>query len=77
MTPAVVSLSSGESLFEPGWYVWLNEDDEPQCVAVHLTDAGHLTCEIPNWWGGSRYVPASDLTFIARIYPDRIEGREG
>lgn len=75
--PAIVPLYPGERPTEPGWYVRLDDFDRPACVEVALTSAGQLVCDIAHWDGDARSVLANELTFIARIYPDRIEGREG
>lgn len=74
MTPAIVPMSPGERPTEPGWYVYDSPHFGRQIMRVVIRN-GHPYEETP----GSKetMVPVSSFTFIARIYPDRIEGREG
>lgn len=68
----IVLLSPGERPTEPGWYV-ARLAHGSEIIRVRQTD-GRLSGWYPDH-GGSFALERYD--FIARIYPDRIEGREG
>lgn len=69
MTAAIEPLAPGTRPTEPGWYVYDSRHFGRQIMRVVIRD-GHPYEETP----GSKetMVPVGNLTFIARIYPDRI-----
>lgn len=82
MTPAVVPMHAGERPTEPGWYVIQKRDGERDFVRGWRYDyeAEGISEFIVGSTGEeirASAMPHEDWTFIARIYPDRIEGREG
>jgi hypothetical protein len=78
ITPAIAPLAAGETPTEPGWYVAkitaYAEGDLPEIVQVEKDARGELAVVIV---GSEGCLPLWDYSFIARIYPELIEAREG
>jgi hypothetical protein len=67
-------MAAGEKPTGPGWYVTLG-DDEDRIVRVDLSYDGGSRERLAVFIAGGdyrRFVDETDLTFIARIYPERI-----
>lgn len=83
MNSAIELMASGERPTEPGWYVvnriFGPKESRPACAAsrdileVFRNDDGTLRYNDGTKLGRI----AKRHAFIARIYPDRIEGMEG
>lgn len=80
MIPAVVPLIAGEKPSEPGWYVaFVPEKGETEIVRIrdNYTAASKQILTVTLTGSGDHYpLATTTITFIARIYLDRIEARE-
>jgi hypothetical protein len=86
MSQTIEPMAAGEKPTEPGWYVAeYAGEEEPfgrQPVQVTMCSEGwpprnHQLGVLGLSHTGWLAIDDTDITFIARIYPDRIEGREG
>jgi hypothetical protein len=80
VSEAIVPMAPGERPTEPGWYVARRLKGDDNIIVSVWWDAtsglardGRMTAQDIF---GYRY-PFAFITFIARIYPERIEGKEG
>lgn len=80
MPPAVSPMTAGEKPSEPGWYVaFVPETGETEIVRVrdNYTAASKRILSVTLTGSGNHYpLATTTITFIARIYPNRIEARE-
>jgi hypothetical protein len=76
MTPAIVPMAAGSKPTEPGWYVTGERDEDEMIARVEVTYDGESRERLGVFFVGGDYrqfVDETDLTFIARIYPERIQ----
>lgn len=80
MLSAVAPMISGDKPSEPGWYIaFVPETGETEIVRVrdNYTAASKQILSVTLTGSGNHYpLATTTITFIARIYPDRIAARE-